>query len=274
MVITPEVADQLLATAGSNLSALQELGSLLDINQSAVTDAGGTVQMSINAQFYADYTNEDYINVIGNIPGEGVLSGEQNQVIIVSAYYDGLGIGVDGQHYAGANDNASGVALMLELARLFSESAYRPKKTIIFIAWAGGERSEGLNVVNAMNARPGASELNIEVVFELSGVGYGSGNAISLGEDSSYRLVKLFQDAASKYNVSTTTRGRGPHYGYDVGARSGERSALTLSVSWDGSDALAHTPRDVPEIIDPDKLLQVGRSSLLTLMVLTRETTY
>jgi hypothetical protein len=213
MVITPEIADQLLATAGSSLSALQELGSSLDINQSAVTNAGETVQMSIDAQFYEDYTSEYYINVMGNIPGEGVLSGEQNQVIIVSAYYDGLGTGVDGQLYAGANDNASGVALMLELARLFSESSYRPKKTIIFIAWAGGERSEGLNVVNAMNARPGASELNIEVVLELSGVGYGTGNAISLGEDSSYRLVKLFQEAASKYNVPTTTRGRGPTMG-------------------------------------------------------------
>jgi len=163
---------------------------------------------------------------------------------------------------------------MLELARLLSESPYRPKKTVIFIAWAGGERNEGLNVVNAMNARPGANELNIEVVFELSGVGYGSGNAISLGEGSSYRLVQLFQSAAGKYNAPTTTRGRGPHYAYETGARSGERSALTLSVSWDGSDELAHTPRDVPEIIDPNKLQQVGRSSLLTLMVLARESTY
>lgn len=274
MIITPEVADQLLSTAGSSLSALQEMQSSLDINQSAVTDTGGMVKMSIDAQYYEDYTDEDYINVIGNIPGEGIFSGEQNQVIIVSAYYDGLGTGPDGQLYAGANDNASGVALMLELARLLSESPYRPKKTVIFIAWAGGERNEGLNVVNAMNARPGANELNIEVVFELSGVGYGSGNAISLGEGSSYRLVQLFQSAAGKYNAPTTTRGRGPHYAYETGARSGERSALTLSVSWDGSDELAHTPRDVPEIIDPNKLQQVGRSSLLTLMVLARESTY
>ena len=125
-----------------------------------------------------------------------------------------------------------------------------------------------------MNARPGASELTVEVVFELSGVGYGTGDAISLGEESSYRLVKLFQSAAGKYNIATTTRGRGPHYGRESGAGFGDRSALTLTVSWDGSDALAHTPRDVPEIIDLDKLRRVGRSSLLTLMVLSREPTY
>jgi hypothetical protein len=274
MVITPEVAEQLLATAGSDLSALRDVGSTLNINQIAVTDAGATVDLSVNPEMYEDYTTDTFINVIGSIPGEGVLSGAQDQVIIVSAYYDGLGIGPDGQLYPGANDNASGVAMMLEMARLISESAYKPEKSMIFIAWAGGERSTGLSVVNAMNARPGANELTVEVVFELSGVGYGAGNAISLGGESSYRLVQLFQDAAGKYNVATTTRGRGPHYGRESGAGFGDRSALTLAVSWDGSDVLAHTPRDVPEIIDPDKLTQVGRSSLLTLMILSREPTY
>lgn len=274
MIITPEVAEQLLATTGSSLSDLRDVGSALNINQIAVTEPGVTVGLSVNPQMYEDYTTDNFINVIGGIPGEGVLSGAQDQVIIVSAYYDGLGVGPDGQFYPGANDNASGVAMMLELARLISESAYRPEKSMIFIAWAGGERSTGLSVVNAMNARPGAGELTVEVVFELSGVGYGTGNAISLGEESSYRLVQLFQNAAGKYNIATTTRGRGPHYGRESGAGFGERSALTLTVSWDGSDALAHTPRDVPEIIDSDKLVQVGRSSLLTLMILSREPTY
>jgi hypothetical protein len=145
---------------------------------------------------------------------------------------------------------------------------------MLFVAWAGGERSEGLSVVNVMNARPGANQLTVEVVFELSGVGYGSSDAIALGELSSYRLVQLFQEAAGKYDVATTTRGRSPHYGRESGPGFGERSALTLSVSIDGSDDLTHTPQDAPEIIDPNKLLLVGRSSLLTLMVLSREITY
>ena len=274
MIIAPELAERLLATAGSNLTELEEMGSTLGVNQIAFAGEGGTVKMAIKADLYEDYSNDNYVNVIGGIPGEGVLSGLQNQVIIVSAYYDGLGVGPDGQFYPGANDNASGVAVMLELARLMAESAYKPEKTMIFVAWAGGERNEGLSVVNVMNARPGANQLTVEVVFELSGVGYGTGDAISLGEESSYRLVKLFQNAAGKYNDATTTRGRDPHYGEESVSGFGDRSALTLSVSWDGSDELAHTPRDVPELIDPDKLLQVGRSSLLTLLVLSRETTY
>jgi Zn-dependent M28 family amino/carboxypeptidase len=193
---------------------------------------------------------------------------------MVSAYYDGLGMGPEGMLYPGANDNASGVALLLELARLMKGSVYQPEKTVIFVAWAGGDRGEGLSVVNVMNARAGAGSLMVEAVIELSGVGYGSGDSIALQDSSSYRLVKLFQAAAEKYNDPTTTRGRSPHYGRGITPGFGDRRAMTLSISWDGSDDLAHTPRDVPELIDPQKLTRVGRTTLLTLMVLCRETDY
>ena len=202
------------------------------------------------------------------------MAGMDSEVVMVSAYYDGLGVGPDGTLYPGANDNASGVATLLELARALKDSPYRPNKTVLFVAWAGGERSEGLSVVNVMNARPGGLDLTVTEVIELSGVGAGSGNAIALGEGSSYRLVRLFQSAAEKYNVSTTTRGRGPHYGRQAAPGFGDRKAFTLLLSWDGSDAVSHTPADTPKIIDPAKLSEVGRSTLLTLFVLSRESSY
>ena len=54
----------------------------------------------------------------------------------------------------------------------------------------------------------------------------------------------------------------------------GGREAMTLSISWDGSDRLAHTPDDMFSLIDGAKLRQVGRSVYLTLLVLSRETEY
>jgi Zn-dependent M28 family amino/carboxypeptidase len=176
--------------------------------------------------------------------------------------------------YPGANDNASGVATMLELARLLKSSAYQPDKTVMFVAWTGGERQEGLSTTNVLNARPGANEMTVETVIELSGVGYGTGDAISIGNDSSYRLVQLFQQAAKRYDAPTTTLGRGPHY--DLPARSvfGGREAMTLSLSWDGSDHLAHTPEDTLALMDPAKIREIGTSTYLTLLVLCRETEY
>jgi hypothetical protein len=142
------------------------------------------------------------------------------------------------------------------------------------VVWGGGERGEGLSVVNIMNARPGGNDLTVETVVELSGVGYGTGKSIALGEQSSYRLVKLFQEAADRYNLPTTTRGRSPHYGRETRPGFGDRDAMTLSISWDGSDNLVHTLQDIPAIIDPQKLHDIGRTTYLTLLVLSRETEY
>ena len=274
MVISLPVAEQLLATTGTSLSALADIEKGLGVNQVANTGEGAEVQMSVNAGRFEDLSKDQYINIIGVIPGEGAYLTSEEQVIMISAYYDGLGMGLDGTFYPGANDNASGVALLLELARVMKESTYKPEKTVIFVAWAGGERSEGLSIVNVLNARPGAGGFTVEAVIELSGVGYGTGKSIALQDGSSYRLVKLFQAAAEKYNDPTTTRGRNPHYGRGSIPGFGDRRALTLSISWDGSDDLAHTAGDVPELIDPQKLLRVGRSTLLTLMVLCREPVY
>jgi hypothetical protein len=230
--------------------------------------------MSILPERTEDLTHEFYTQVIGVYPGVGSVAGLDTQVIIVSAYYDGLGIGPDGTFYSGANDNASGVAMLLEMARLLKESVYQPERTVLFVAWTGGERAERLSVDNIMNARPGSHQLTVTEVIELSGVGYGTGSSIALSEGSSYRLVRLFQSAADKLGVSTTTRGRNPHYGHEVSIQFGERTALTLAISWDGSDHLAHSVADTLEIIDPEKVYDTGSTTSLVLFVLARETDY
>ena len=279
MTITPETADRLLATTGSSLVELRRLTATLGPGEVALTAPGAVVDLEIPL-VNNDDLGEKYYNVIGFIPGTGALMGERkgqgldSQVIMVGAYYDGLGTGPDGTFYPGANDNASGVAALLEMARALKQSPYEPKKTVVFVAWSGGERGEGLSVTNVMNAKIGFSSLTVEAVIELSGVGAGDGRAIALGEGSSYRLVKLYQQAASRIGAPTTTRGRGPHYGMPTQSGFGGRDALTLHVSWDGSDRTAHTTQDTFAAIDPEKLRQVGQTTLLTLNVLAREVSY
>jgi peptide/nickel transport system permease protein len=274
LLISTRVAELLLATAGSSMADLDAKRESLAPGTLVLTSEGASVRISVPADINENMLDEAYVNVIGEIPGQGHFMGTEQQVVVVSAYYDGLGTDPEGVIYPGANDNASGVAVMLELARLLKTSAYQPDKSVLFVAWAGGERREGLSTVNILNARPGASELTVETVVELSGVGYGTGTEMSIGNDSSFRLVQLFQQAASRYNTRTTTLGRGPHYDLPVSSIFGGRSATTLSVSWDGSDNLAHTPNDTFALIDVKKLQQVGQSVYLTLLVLSRETEY
>ena len=87
-------------------------------------------------QFTFPYDDE-YLqgeNIIGVLPG----SINADEFIVISAHYDHLGI-EDGEIYNGADDDASGVAVVLEMARIFSQSKQRPQKSILFIAFSGEE---------------------------------------------------------------------------------------------------------------------------------------
>jgi len=279
LYISRQAADELLKTAGSSTAALEAMRDGLPRGSVGITERGATVRVGVEGYDEGAGTT-DYIHVLGFIPGTGALveqtdgRGLDQQVIIVSAYYDGMGNQPDGVLYPGANDNASGVAMMLEMARQMMASPYEPKKTVLFVAWAGGERSEGLSLLEVMNAKVGFNTLTPEAIIELSGVGAGTMDQAAIGEGSSFRLIQVFQDSAAEFALKTTTRGRGPHFGLPVGAGFGGREATTLSLSWDGSDLTAHTPADTPETIDPVKLEKLGRSALLTLLILSRETVY
>ena len=82
-------------------------------------------------------------NIIGIIPGTD--PDLKNTYVVVSAHYDHLGLGWpdvrkgnEGKIHFGADDNASGVAVMLELAKAMGKTA-KPKRTIVFSAFSGEE---------------------------------------------------------------------------------------------------------------------------------------
>lgn len=79
----------------------------------------------------------DMNNVLGYIEGK-----DTTEYIIIGAHFDHLGVDetlVEDKIYNGADDNASGVAALLEIARNFAISGIRPDRTIIFAFWDGEE---------------------------------------------------------------------------------------------------------------------------------------
>ena len=60
------------------------------------------------------------------------------EAVVLGAHLDHLGI-VDGVVHPGADDNASGVAALLEIVRAFASSRERPKRTLVFVFWTGEE---------------------------------------------------------------------------------------------------------------------------------------
>lgn len=78
--------------------------------------------------------NTEICNIIGYIPGKVY----PDSFIVIGAHYDHLGKIAD-KHFPGANDNASGVAMLLDLAREFAKSDIKPDYSLIFISFAGEE---------------------------------------------------------------------------------------------------------------------------------------
>lgn len=95
---------------------------------------GGATPYHWAFSFTSGGTTLHSTNVVATIPGTDPVLKEE--IVLLSAHHDHLGLR-GGTLYPGADDNASGTAGLLELARLLKDS--RPKRTLVFLSVSGEE---------------------------------------------------------------------------------------------------------------------------------------
>ena len=131
-------------------------------------------------------------NVVAMIPGSNRdLSA---QPVILGAHYDHLGVDADsGEIYYGADDNASGVSILIEMASKMA-SSYTPQRPILFVAFTG-EESGLLGSKYFVENPPGAFETDdIFAMVNLDAVGRLEGKPIQVfSTDSAYELPFMAQ---------------------------------------------------------------------------------
>lgn len=140
----------------------------------------------------------------------GVLRGRdpvlKNEYLIYSAHLDHLGIGVPvagDSIYNGAVDNASGIAGMLEVARLFAGMAERPRRSIVFLAVTGEE--SGLLGSDFFAHHPTVPLANIvtNLNMDTSNVLYPTRDLVALGAENS-TLGQVARKAAAALNLQVS----------------------------------------------------------------------
>jgi aminopeptidase YwaD len=95
-------------------------------------EASGHFYYYVDSKLITDYKTQ---NLIGYIPGTQY----PDSFIVFTAHYDHLGqIGKE-VYFPGANDNASGSAMLLSLARYYSKPEHAPKYSIAFMAFSAEE---------------------------------------------------------------------------------------------------------------------------------------
>lgn len=101
---------------------------LIQVKNDALTDSSARIDLRVQNTLI---TRHEARNVLG------MVKGKSKKWIIIGAHYDHLGkMGPDAL-FPGANDNASGVAMMLSLAEWYAKN--KPKYNILFAAFAGEE---------------------------------------------------------------------------------------------------------------------------------------
>jgi len=143
-----DVLDIILAKApivtatGKKLNKIDDVEAMIDETLEPMTQTLDGVKVSGGSTFTNDGVTTS--NVVGIIKGEGPNADE---VIVIGGHYDHLGYGGYGSNapgrrevHNGADDNATGTAGLVELARRFAQDEKKPSRTLVFIAFSGEER--------------------------------------------------------------------------------------------------------------------------------------
>ncbi|MFW5773192.1 MAG: M28 family peptidase [Tangfeifania sp.] len=129
-VTIPGFADHLLGEKNSWKNYLTEI---VDQNKPA---PGYPENAIIEIQSSHNIKIHETQNVVGML--EGSHPELKNECVVYMAHYDHLGTDSEGDIYNGADDNASGCAALLEIAKIFQQPEFQPRRSILFL-WATGE---------------------------------------------------------------------------------------------------------------------------------------
>ena len=198
-------------------------------------------------------------NVIGVIPGGRPEKSDQS--VVVGAHYDHIGTGWPdvreenkGKVHPGADDNASGVAVLIELARVLGKEL-NPDLTLVFVAFTGeeaGRKGSKYYVANEKQypAKKCFGMINFDTVGRL-----GKNKLLVLGAGSAKEWIHIFRGATSVTGVETETVPEGLDSSDNI---SFEEIGVPAIQLFSGPHLDYHRPNDTADKIDPQGLVKVA----------------
>lgn len=213
-------------------------------------------------------------NVIAILPGSVYAA----YYVLIGAHYDHLGVAADGQVYNGADDDATGVAAVLEAARIFSAAQILPQKTIVFVAFSAEEMGRvGSAALGDQLNKKGLNERSVFVNLEALGAERGMGSFLNLWDQANagaQTLIVGARTAAEQMGIATQHNNR-----RDPGSDAGVMSAkgvpsITIDVAWKEDRSThphVHRFSDDPEHIDQDGFLKATQVAVASVWLLAND---
>src|SRR5437762_7997621 len=249
LVISQGVADQLLAPAGRTVSATQDLVRARRADPNAPAsgfDVPTTVRISVSLTPVHDV---DAMNVVGLLRSPDPNNAQR--AVLVGGHLDGVGTDPDGSVFQAANDNASGPAVTIEVARALAAPRASLSHSIVFVAFAGEEEgffgSEAY--VTQMAIAPGRVE-SLVAVLNLDVIGCCSQKLLVSNEAPD--LQRRVRDTATRLGVASDSTGSG---GSDQTSFARRR---VPAVFIGAADFILHVYADKPAIVEASWLKKAG----------------
>jgi leucyl aminopeptidase len=191
-------------------------------------------------------------SVIATIPGQGL---HQNEIVVIGGHEDSINQSAWGSRdmvAPGADDNASGVASILEVFRVLIKTGFKPDRTLMFMTYAGEE--VGLLGSQDIANRFKAQKKAVVAVMQLDMTGFpGAGDQVVFMTDHvSPELTRFTQglmDAYVKVKWSTDKCGYAcsDHASW---TKSGFPSVMPFEATMSTDNKDIHTPRDLISKLD------------------------
>ncbi|HEY52340.1 MAG TPA: M20/M25/M40 family metallo-hydrolase [Caldilineae bacterium] len=201
-------------------------------------------------------------NVLGVLPGRDPAYADE--IVILGGHYDHLGQDPDGTAWVGANDNASGVATLLEIARIWEEQGYVPRRTVLFAAWDAEE--QGLLGSIHYVENPIYPLDNTVAMLQLDSVAGGGGFYLEAqGDRTAEATLRFAMDRAAELTESRLTLVDPDGRSDQISFR--EAGIPSLLLIWKGANE-DNRPDEISDEIEPYRLGMTGRAVSLALMML------
>jgi len=173
--------------------------TLIEVTNKSLPGIPKTIKAEITNQVIPNFTAA---NVIGMVKG----TTKPDSILVFTAHYDHLGGMGNSTYFPGANDNASGVALLLDLARYYAKNP--SKYSIVFIAFAAEEA--GLLGSKYFTENPLFPLNHIRFLWNLDLMGNGDAGATVVNatlHTKEFALLHKINDA-NQYLVKINPRGK------------------------------------------------------------------
>ncbi|MDZ7373600.1 MAG: M20/M25/M40 family metallo-hydrolase [candidate division KSB1 bacterium] len=185
MAVDARVASFILKTAGKSE---QEISQLLRGGKGSSFSTGVEAHLKIDATFDPKRPAR---NVLAMIPGTDRKL--RDEYVLIGGHLDHLGVDFRGTVYNGADDNASGIATVMEVARVMAANRIKPRRTVIFAGWTGEEL--GLLGSSHYAAHPIWPLERTVAYLNLDMVGRGNGKVRFSGKYYGPRVWQIMEEA-------------------------------------------------------------------------------